>query len=164
MQKLTKTDEYYLQIADAVSIKSKCLKKHYGAIIVKNNEIISTGFNGPARGEDHCAKCTKVGSDNDIVEYSSCPAIHAEQNAIISASRQEMLGSTLYLSGRDVSVYLSGRDVSGTIDEIGLPIAARPCEICLRLIKNAGIEKVINKNGVIYQRDSEGILREVKND
>ena len=155
MQKLTKTDEYYLQIADAVSIKSKCLKKHYGAIIVKNNEIISTGFNGPARGEDHCAKCTKVGSDKDMIEYSSCPAIHAEQNAIISASRQEMLGSVLYLSGRDVS---------GSIDEIGLPIAARPCEICLRLIKNAGIEKVINKNGVIYQRDSEGILREVKND
>ena len=155
MQKLTKTDEYYLQIADAVSIKSKCLKKHYGAIIVKNNEIISTGFNGPARGEDHCVKCTKVGSDKDIVEYSSCPAIHAEHNAIISASRQEMLGSVLYLSGRDVS---------GSIDEIGLPIAARPCEICLRLIKNAGIEKVINKNGVIYQRDSEGILREVKND
>ena len=155
MPKLTKTDEYYLQIADAVSIKSKCLKKHYGAIIVKNNEIISTGFNGPARGEAHCTKCTKVGSDKDIVEYSSCPAIHAEQNAIISASRQEMLGSVLYLSGRDVS---------GSIDEIGLPIAARPCEICLRLIKNAGIEKVINKNGVIYQRDSEGILREVKND
>ena len=155
MQKLTKTDEYYLQIADAVSIKSKCLKKHYGAIIVKNNEIISTGFNGPARGEAHCTKCTKVGSDKDVVEYSSCPAIHAEQNAIISASRQEMLGSVLYLSGRDVS---------GSIDEIGLPIAARPCEICLRLIKNAGIEKVINKNGVIYQRDSEGILREVKND
>ena len=155
MPKLTKTDEYYLQIADAVSIKSKCLKKHYGAIIVKNNEIISTGFNGPARGEDHCVKCTKVGSDKDMIEYSSCPAIHAEMNCIISASRQEMLGSTLYLSGRDVS---------GTIDEIGLPIAARPCEICLRLIKNAGIEKVINKNGVIYPRDSEGILREVKND
>ena len=155
MQKLTKTDEYYLQIADAVSIKSKCLKKHYGAIIVKNNEIISTGFNGPARGEAHCTKCTKVGSDKDVVEYSSCPAIHAEQNAIISASRQEMLGSVLYLSGRDVS---------GSIDEIGLPIAARPCEICLRLIKNAGIEKVINKSGVIYQRDSKGILREVKND
>ena len=155
MQKLTKTDEYYLQIADAVSLKSKCLKKHYGAIIVKNNEIISTGFNGPARGEAHCTKCTKVGSDKDVVEYSSCPAIHAEQNAIISASRQEMLGSVLYLSGRDVS---------GAIDEIGLPIAARPCEICLRLIKNAGIEKVINKNGVIYQRDSRGILKEVKND
>ena len=155
MSRLTKTDEYYLQIADAVSIKSKCLKKHYGAIIVKNNELISTGFNGPARGEAHCTKCTKVGSDKDVVEYSSCPAIHAEQNAIISASRQEMLGSVLYLSGRDVN---------GTIDEIGLPIAARPCEICLRLIKNAGIEKVINKNGIIYQRDSEGILREVKND
>ena len=152
---MDETDEYYLQIADAVSIKSKCLKKHYGAIVVKNNEIISTGFNGPARGEAHCTKCTKVGSDKDVVEYSSCPAIHAEQNAIISASRQEMLGSVLYLFGRDVS---------GSIDEIGLPIAARPCEICLRLIKNAGIEKVINKNGVIYQRDSKGILKEVKND
>ena len=155
MPKLTKTDEYYLQIADAVSIKSKCLKKHYGAIIVKNNEIISTGFNGPARGEDHCVKCTKVGSDKDMIEYSSCPAIHAEMNCIISASRQEMLGSVLYLSGRDVS---------GAIEEIGLPITARPCEICLRLIKNAGIDKVINKSGVIYQRDSKGILREVKND
>ena len=155
MQKLTKTDEYYLQIADAVSIKSKCLKKHYGAIIVKNNEIISTGFNGPARGEDHCFKCTKVGSDKDMIEYSSCPAIHAEMNCIISASRQEMLGSTLYLSGRDVS---------GAINEIGLSIAAHPCEICLRLIKNAGIEKVINKNGIIYQRDSRGLLKEVKND
>ena len=152
---MDKTDEYYLQIADAVSVKSKCLKKHYGAIIVKNNEIISTGFNGPARGEDHCLKCTKVGSDKDIIEYSSCPAIHAEMNCIISASRQEMLGSTLYLSGRDAS---------GTIDEIGLPITARPCEICLRLIKNAGINRVINKNGVIYQRDSKGILKEVKND
>lgn len=155
MSKLTKTDEYYLQIADAVSIKSKCLKKHYGAIIVKNNELISTGFNGPARGEAHCTKCTKVGSDKDMVEYSSCPAIHAEMNCIISASRQEMLGSTLYLSGYDVS---------GAINENGLPIAARPCEICLRLIKNAGIDKVINKNGVIYQRDSGGILKEVKND
>lgn len=155
MSKLTKTDEYYLQIADAVSIKSKCLKKHYGAIIVKNNELISTGFNGPARGEDHCTKCTKVDSDKDMVEYSSCPAIHAEMNCIISASRQEMLGSTLYLSGYDVS---------GAINENGLPIAARPCEICLRLIKNAGIDKVINKNGVIYQRDSGGILKEVKND
>lgn len=155
MLKLTETDKYYLQIADAVSIKSKCLKKHYGAIIVKNNELISTGFNGSPRGEDHCTKCTKVGSDKDIVEYSSCPAVHAEQNAIISASRQEMLGSTLYLSGRDIS---------GAIEEIGLPIAACPCEICLRLIKNAGIDKVINKNGVIYQRDSGGILKKVKND
>ena len=161
---MDKTDLYYLKIADAVCSKSTCLKKKYGAIIVKNSEIISTGFNGPARGEDHCAKCTKVGSDTDIVEYSSCPAIHAEMNCIISASRQEMLGSTLYLSGRDVSVYLSGGYASGAISAIGLPIAARPCEICLRLIKNAGIEKVINKNGVIYQRDSEGILREVKND
>lgn len=156
MSRLTKTDEYYLQIADAVSIKSKCLKKHYGAIIVKNNEIISTGFNGPARGEDHCLKCTKVGSDKDMVEYSSCPAIHAEMNCIISASRQEMLGSTLYLFGRKAEGYT---------DELGEMIAAYPCEICLRLIKNAGIDKVVNIYGIIYERDENGILKKVmKND
>ena len=146
MQKLTKTDEYYLQIADAVSLKSKCLKKHYGAIIVKNNEIISTGFNGPARGEDHCTKCTKVGSDKDMIEYSSCPAIHAEMNCIISVSRDEMLGATLYLAGYITST-----------GEENLNVA--PCEICLRLIKNAGIDRVVTNNGVLYIRDSNGILR-----
>ena len=150
----SKTD-YYLELAKVTSKRSPCLRKQYGAVLVKNDQVLATGYNGPVRGEPHCAKCTKVSCDKDMLEYSSCPACHAEMNCIISASRQEMLGSTLYLSGRDVS---------GSIDEIGLPIAARPCEICLRLIKNAGIEKVINKNGVIYQRDSEGILREVKND
>lgn len=152
---MDKTDLYYLKIADAVCSKSTCLKKKYGAVIVKNSEIISTGFNGPARGEKHCSICTKVGSDKDMIEYASCPAIHAEQNAIISASRQEMLGSTLYLFGRKVEGYTN---------ELGEMIAAYPCEICLRLIKNAGIDKVINKNGIIYQRDSGGILKEVKND
>ena len=154
MNRLQK-DDYYLGIAEAVSQRSTCLRKHYGAIIVKNDQVLATGYNGPVRGEPHCQQCTKVSSDKDIAEYTTCPACHAEMNCIINASRKDMLGSVLYLSGRDVS---------GSIDEIGLPIAARPCEICLRLIKNAGIEKVINKNGVIYQRDSEGILREVKND
>ena len=91
-------DEYYLGIALAVAKKSTCLKKQYGAVIVKNDEIVSTGYNGPVRGEPHCTKCTKVSCDKDMLEYSSCPACHAEMNCIISASRDEMLGATLYLT------------------------------------------------------------------
>lgn len=148
-------DEYYLNMASTVATRATCLKKKYGAVIVKDGYVVSMGYNGAPSGEPHCTKCTKCNHGKDIETYLSCKSVHAEQNAIISASRQEMLGSTLYLSGYDVS---------GAINENGLPIAARPCEICLRLIKNAGIDKVINKNGVIYQRDSGGILKEVKND
>lgn len=146
-------DLYYLQIADAVSRKSKCLKKHYGAVIVKNDEILSTGFNGSARKEPHCTTCTKIDLDKDMAEYETCPAIHAEMNAIISAARRDMIGATLYLSGRDAC---------GCTEEIGLPVAAEPCEICLRLIKNAGIDHVVNSNGILYERNDNGILEKVK--
>ena len=142
-------DKYYLSIAAAVAARSSCLKKHYGAVIVKNNEVLSSGYNGPPRGEDHCTYCTKVGEDKDIGEYSTCPAVHAEQNAIISAARRDMIGSTLYLAGY--------RPTSGEI------VTAEPCEICLRLIKNSGIDRVVNANGTLYQRDDNGILRRVRN-
>jgi len=142
-------DEYYLKIADTVSAKSKCLKKQYGAVIVKDDEIISTGFNGTCRHEAECTHCTKIDINKDMVEYETCPAVHAEMNAIISASRKEMLGSTLYLAGCSVE---------GQEEECGIPIDAYPCEICLRLIKNAGIDKVINRTGIIYKRNSEGVL------
>jgi dCMP deaminase len=143
-------DEYYLNIARAVSMRSTCLKKHYGAVIVKNNEIVSTGYNNPPRGEAHCATCSKTCvRDGDTGEFASCPAVHAEQNAIISASRQEMLGADLYLAGFDVA---SGQDHPG----------AGPCEICLRLIKNAGIDRIITCKGTIYLRSDEGILRQIK--
>ena len=141
-------DEYYLGIALAVAKKSTCLKKQYGAIIVKNDQVLATGYNGPVRGEPHCTKCTKVSCDKDMLEYSSCPACHAEMNCIISASRDEMLGATLYLAGY----------ITSTGEE---NLNVEPCEICLRLLKNAGINRVVTNNGVLYIRDSNGILRKV---
>lgn len=139
-------DEYYLEIAKAVSSRSTCLKKHYGAVIVKNGEIISTGYNNPPRGEPHCAVCTKnCVKDGGEIEYGSCPSVHAEQNAIISAARKDMLGATLYLVGVDAS---TNKVVLNTY----------PCEICLRLIKNSGIAEVFTPEGLILTRDKAGIL------
>ena len=139
-------DEYYLGIALAVAKKSTCLKKQYGAVIVKNDTILSTGYNGNCRGEPHCIKCSKIDYNKDEAEYSTCKSVHAEMNAIISASRNEMLGATLYLAGY----------ISSTGEE---NLNVEPCEICLRLIKNAGIDRVVTNNGVLYIRDSNGILR-----
>lgn len=139
-------DEYYLGIALAVAKKSTCLKKQYGAVIVKNDTILSTGYNGNCRGEPHCIKCSKIDRNKDEAEYSTCKSVHAEMNAIISASRNEMLGATLYLAGY----------ITSTGEE---NLKVEPCEICLRLIKNAGIDRVVTNNGVLYIRDSNGILR-----
>lgn len=139
-------DEYYLGIALAVAKKSTCLKKQYGAVIVKNDTILSTGYNGNCRGEPHCIKCSKIDYNKDEAEYSTCKSVHAEMNAIISASRNEMLGATLYLAGY----------ITSTGEE---NLNVEPCEICLRLIKNAGIDRVVTNNGVLYVRDSNGILR-----
>lgn len=132
-------DEYYIKIAEAVSYKSKCLKKQYGAVIVKNDVVVATGYNGCCRGEPECTVCTKVKANKDEAEYMSCPAVHAEQNAIISASREEMLGATMYLYGWDVEKEEPAEDV-------------KPCEICLRLIKNAGIDRVVTSTGAEYNR------------
>ena len=137
-------DEYYIKIAEAVALKSKCLKKHYGAVIVNEDEIKGTGFNGPPRGEPHCITCTKTCLGKDVAAYLNCRSVHAEQNAIISVARKDMLGATLYLAGYDC--------------ETQTYIDAEPCEICLRLIKNAGIDKVVNAQGLIYLRNKEGIL------
>lgn len=139
-------DEYYIEIAKAVSLRSTCIRKHYGAVIVKNGEIISTGYNNPPRGEPHCFTCTKCKNGKDASTYIDCPAVHAEMNAIISASRNEMLGADLYLAGFDVR------------GETPIECAAWPCEICLRLIKNAGINTVINNQGVIYKRSENSNL------
>lgn len=140
---MTKQD-YYIGIALAVSKKSTCLKKQYGAVIVKDDEVIATGYNDTCRKEPHCKTCTKAPGNGDMEEYQACPAVHAEMNAIISASRKEMLGADLYLAGFNA---VSGEEIN-----------AYPCEICLRLIKNAGIDRVINRTGVIYHREDDGIL------
>ena len=138
-------DEYYLEIAKVVSTRSTCLKKHYGAVIVKNNRIVSTGYNNPPACEAHCTTCTKVSAGKDIQEYETCPSCHAEQNAIVFASHADMIGADLYLAGYDVEAKQEHPN-------------AMPCEICLRLIKNAGIARVINSTGVVYARNDTGIL------
>lgn len=132
MNRINKTD-YYLSIAEQAAKRSTCLRRQYGAVIVKNDEIISTGYNGAPRGVENCCdkgECWREA--NDIphgTQYEACVAVHAEQNAIISASRQEMLGATLYLAG-----FENG-------EKIDYP---KPCVICKRMIMNAGIDKVIN--------------------
>jgi dCMP deaminase len=126
-------DEYYLDIAKSVSKRSSCLKRQYGAVIVNNQEIIATGYNGSPRGEVNCCDlgyCNRLNEVHNSGKYDLCKSVHAEQNAIISASRKEMIGGTLYLYG----------------EENGKVIDATPCPICDRMIKNAGISRVICKN------------------
>ena len=123
--------EYYLDIARAVSRRSTCLRRQYGAVIVNHDEIIATGYNGSPRGSENCCdigKCLREGCEHNDGNYGNCRSVHAEMNAIISASRSEMIGATLYLAGF----------------EDGKAIAAEPCPICQRLIINAGIGEIIS--------------------
>ncbi|MBR2717586.1 MAG: dCMP deaminase family protein [Oscillospiraceae bacterium] len=125
---------YYLDIADAVRSRSTCLRRQYGAIIVASDEIIATGYNGAPRGRKNCdelGRCTRQELQIPSGErYELCRAVHAEENAIISAARKEMLGSTLYLVGRDAQT-------GGLLD------SATPCTLCRRSIINAGIRNVV---------------------
>lgn len=125
---------YYLDIAQTVSERSTCLRRHYGAIIVKNDEIISSGYNGAPRGRKNCADlnyCTreelKIPSGQ---RYELCRSVHAEANAIISASRSEMLGATLYMACVDPA---TGALVPNSTS----------CSMCRRTIINAGIERIV---------------------
>ena len=141
-------DTYYLKIAQAVAQRATCLRKQYGAVLVHPIKgIVSTGYNGAPVGEAHCTICTKNNHGKDLSTFLECKSVHAEMNCIINAAKEEMLGADLYLVCYDVT---SGKPIERE---------AWPCEICLRLIKNAGIQRVINKTGVIYERDSNGILR-----
>lgn len=125
--------EYYLDIAKSVSERSTCLKRHYGAVIVKNDEIIATGYNGAPRGRENCCdigSCLRIKMGIPSGQrYEICRSVHAEMNAIISASRKDMKGSTLYLVGVEP-------DGSFTKN-------AEPCSMCKRNIINAGIKNVI---------------------
>ena len=134
MDNRTSKQNYYLDIADSVLERSTCLRRKYGAIIVRNDEIISTGYNGAPRGRRNCSDlgvCTRETLHIPSGErYELCRSVHAEANAIISASRKETLGSTLYLTGRDAA---TGEYLTGTT----------PCSMCRRLIINAGIDKIV---------------------
>ncbi len=137
---------YYLDLAEVVSRRGTCLRRNYGAVIVKNDEVISTGYVGAPRGRQNCSDmgfCIRQKMKVPRGErYELCRSVHAEANAIISASRGEMLGSSLYLVGIEVS---SGEYVQN----------ASSCSMCKRMIINAGIEKV-------YIRDTKDEFRVVK--
>lgn len=133
MQRRDKTN-YYLDIAQTVAGRSTCLRRCYGAIIVKNDEIISTGYNGAPRGRKNCIdlnRCIRQELNVPSGErYELCRSVHAEANCIISAPRRDMLGATLYLACLDGK---TGELLSGT----------NSCTMCKRQIINAGIETVI---------------------
>ncbi|MDY6313899.1 MAG: deaminase [Clostridia bacterium] len=125
---------YYLDIADTVLERGTCLRRNFGAVIVKNDEIVSTGYTGAPRGTGNCCdsgECLreKLGIPRGQ-RYELCRSVHAEANCIISAARSEMNGGTLYLSGREVKTGDIVADASS-------------CSMCKKLIINAGIEKVI---------------------
>lgn len=133
---------YYCTIAEATSLRSTCFVRQYGAVIVNNDEIIATGYNGFPRGDDNCldtGTCPHRGTPHNSGDYSTCDAVHAEQNAMLSASRRDMIGATLYLAGYDVK--LSSNIVDAT-----------PCPVCMRMIKNSGIKCVVNQLGVVWER------------
>ena len=119
-------ENYYLDIAETVLERATCLRRVYGAIIVKNDEIISTGYNGAPRGRKNCVDLGIPAGER----YELCRSVHAEANAIISASRRDMVGGTIYLVGRDARTGKLLHD-------------ATSCAMCRRQIINAGLEKVV---------------------
>lgn len=128
---------YYLDIAETVLERGTCLRRNFGAIIVKNDQIISTGYVGAPRGRKNCIDLGVCVRENLKVprgeRYELCRSVHAEQNAIIHAAREDMLGAVLYLVGKDAK---DGSYVKN----------ASACSLCKRMIINAGIDQVIIRN------------------
>lgn len=128
---------YYLNIAETVAQRGTCLRNNYGSVIVKNDEIISTGYTGAPRGRKNCIDlgyCRRRENNTPSgAGYELCRSVHSEQNAIISSNRKDMLGSTLYLVGinKRNGEYISDNE---------------PCTLCKRMIINSGIEKVIMRD------------------
>ena len=131
-------ENYYLDIADAAQERSTCLRRRFGAIIVRDDEIVATGYNGAPRGRKNCTDlnyCARRELNVPAGErYELCRSVHAEANAIISAARRDTIGSTLYLVGRNA-------DTNDYYPQ------TTPCSMCRRLIINAGIEKVVCRLG-----------------
>ncbi|MDP4177280.1 MAG: cytidine deaminase [Bacillota bacterium] len=127
-------NNYYLDIAETILERGTCLRRNYAAIIVKNDEIISTGYSGAPRGRKNCSDLGFCKRDELNVprgtRYEICRSVHAEQNAIISARRQDMLSASMYLVGREQK---TGEYIQN----------ASACSLCKRFIINSGIEKVI---------------------
>lgn len=133
MERIDKVN-YYLEIADTVLKRGTCLRRNYGTVIVKNDEIISTGYNGAPRGRKNCDDlgfCYREQMDIPRGErYELCRSVHAEQNAIISASRNELIDADLYMVGINAK--------TGEIEP-----KATSCMMCKRVVINSGIKRVI---------------------
>ena len=125
--------KYYLDIAAAVAARSTCIRRQYGAVIVKNDTIVSTGYNGTARGLVNCCDLNECYREAHNIphgqQYEKCKAVHAEANAIINASREEMCGAILFLAGFEYGERMKN---------------PTPCEMCSRMITNSGIRRVIS--------------------
>jgi dCMP deaminase len=138
MEERKDKDNYYLDIAETVLQRSTCGRRKYGAIIVLNDEIIATGYNGAPRGRQNCldrGKCLREELGIPSFErYELCRSVHAEANAIISAARRDMIGATLYLAGRSAKTNERLEDTT-------------PCLMCRRLIINSGIVKTVCRVG-----------------
>ena len=135
MSRISK-ENYYLDAAEAALGRATCLRRKYGAVIVNNDEIISTGYNGSPRGRVNCSELGFCARQKLAIKsgekYELCLSVHAEQNAIISAARRDTIGATLYLVGKDA---VTGEYVSGG--------SADCCMMCKRVVINAGIKNVI---------------------
>ncbi|MCK4579403.1 MAG: cytidine deaminase [Candidatus Marinimicrobia bacterium] len=135
-------DQYFINIAKVVASRATCLRRRYGAVIVKHNTIMSTGYCGAARGVPNCIdvdKCKREEVDAKPGErYELCKSVHAEQNAIITAPPERMIGATIYIAG---------------IDKDDNFVDTEPCLMCRRFIKNAQISRtvVIKKDGKLYE-------------
>ncbi len=146
-------DDYYLDIARDVSKRGTCLRRRFGAVIVRAGTIISTGYVGAPRGSINCIDigvCTRQSLNIPAgTMYELCESVHAEMNAVINAARSgaSVLGATLYLYGENVE--------DGSLVENILP-----CKMCARVIVNAGIElvKVRDKEGQIKEYGKEFLL------
>ena len=130
-------ENYYLDIAQTVSARGTCLRRKFGAIIVKNDSIVSTGYAGAPRGRANCCDMGSCLRDKMNIprgeRYELCRSVHAEMNAIIAAPREQMLGADLYLTGinpEDCSIH-----------------QAKPCPLCARMIIQAGIRNVYLRQG-----------------
>ncbi len=136
---------YYLDIAETVLERGTCIRRNFGAIIVNNDEIISTGYVGAPRGRKNCCDlnyCTREKLKIPKGErYELCRSVHAEQNAMISASREKMIGAALYMVCKSFG---DGEYVENT----------NPCALCKRMIINAGIKDV-------YVRDTKTKYRHI---
>lgn len=151
MERLDK-DSYYIDIAIAVSKRSTCLRRHYGCVIVNDDIIIATGYNGSPRGEENCCDrgtCKRASSER-YSNYESCDSVHAEQNALIAASRDRLIGATVYLACEEYGLDKRKSDLwdEEIIDfhEDDNPV---PCGICARMLKNAGVARVVNRRGEV---------------